>query len=71
MEAEHYGTAGAIGVLGTEKEWQEILLDLIEMRQQIHYYRSLREVNDTGTYEYEAATTDLIERLQDDIGVTI
>jgi len=44
--------------------WRDVLLDLEEMRAQIHYYRSLRVVDDDGTYEYEVGTSYLIEQLE-------
>lgn len=45
------------------RDLEDILLDLHEMRVQISYYRSMREVGDDGEYEFEPRTEDFIAAL--------
>ena len=60
MEADQ---TDSIAVCATPKEWQDVVLDLIELRRQVHYYRSLRD-HRPEDYTYELATVELIEKLE-------
>lgn len=67
MEAREFFKGGPMHEITVSAEpgmWRDVLLDLEEMRSQIHYYRSMRAVNDSDTYDYEVGTTYLIEQLE-------
>jgi len=55
---------GEIAIAATTDEWCGVLLDLLEMRRQIHFYRNQIFEERGWTYEYEAGTKHLIEQLE-------
>jgi hypothetical protein len=59
-----------ITIYGTPREWQAVVLDLIELRRQVHYYRSASLEESDHEYTYELATSELIEKLEA-LGVNI
>lgn len=52
---------GEIAIAMTPEEWAAVVVDLQELRSQVHYYRS--RGNDASIYEYEPKTAEFIETL--------
>lgn len=72
MEAREFFKGGPmheVTMTGTPAEWADLLVDVVHMRDQIHYYRSMSMVDDDGEYDYELATSDFIAEMAK-LGVT-
>lgn len=58
-----YVSGGEVQITLDLRDLEDLLVDLQEMQAQINYYRSMRAVNDSGTYDLEPRTQDFVDML--------